>query len=81
MSFPKMEFPRNQVKSTNIFKDEALLQAIHAQGEAGAYLPKVDQTYGRIVLPKGTEYPYLFASIALSMDGKMAYPDNQDCGE
>ena len=78
MNFPKMDFSRTQVTSLNIFTDEALIESIHAKGDEHAYLPKVEETYGKIILPKGREYPYLFASIALSMDGKMAYPDNQD---
>ncbi len=78
MKFPFMEFPREQVTSLNIFTDEALIKNIHTKGDANAYLPKVEETYGKIILPKGKDYPYLFASIALSMDGKMAYPDNQD---
>ncbi len=78
MNFPMMKFPPEQVSSINLYKDEELLMRIHAQGDANAYLPKVEKTYGKIILPKGKDYPYLFASIALSMDGKMAYPDNLD---
>lgn len=78
MVFPKMEFPRNQVTSTPCFKDDELIASVHQKGKPTEFLPKVAETYGKIIFPHGCRYPYLFASIALSMDGKMAYPDNQD---
>jgi riboflavin biosynthesis pyrimidine reductase len=78
MSFPKMDFPRDQITSTNCFRDEALIASVHQKGISTEFLPKVAETYGKIVFPHGNKYPYIFASIALSMDGKMAYPDNLD---
>lgn len=78
MSFPKLEFPRNKVTSKTCFKDEDLLGSVHSQGNPDEFLPKVAETYGKIIFPYGKQFPYVFGSIALSMDGKMAYPDNLD---
>ena len=78
MSFPKMDFPREEVTSINCFIDQELISATHEQGVATEFLPKVAETYGKIIFPHGGKFPYTFGSIALSMDGKMAYPDNLD---
>lgn len=78
MDFPKMDFPESRITSTNCFRDTQLIQEIHQMGSASAYLPKVEKTYGKIIFPPGEQYPYTYGSIALSMDGKMAYPDNTD---
>jgi riboflavin biosynthesis pyrimidine reductase len=78
MPFPYIDFKEEAVTLTNCFIDESLLESIHGKGNPGAYLPKVEKTYGKLIFPEGGKYPYIFSSIALSMDGKMAYPDNQD---
>ncbi|NMC80713.1 MAG: hypothetical protein GYA59_15235 [Chloroflexi bacterium] len=78
MSLPKMDFPKNKVSTQNCFADRELIESVHQKGAADEFLPKVEATYGKIIFPRGRKYPYLFASIALSMDGKMAYPDNLD---
>lgn len=76
--FPKLKFNEDVVTMTPCFVDEALENEIHQQGDCEACLPKVERTYGKLIMPTGSRYPYIFSSIALSMDGKMAYPDNRD---
>lgn len=78
MPFPEMMFCKEKVAMKTCFVDEELEKAIHARGGSSDFLPKVEETYGKIIFPKGKKYPYIFSSIALSMDGKMAYPDNRD---
>ncbi len=78
MAFPYTDFKKETVMLVNCFSDKELTEEIHGKGDADAYLPKAADTYGKIIFPKGKTYPYIFSSIALSMDGKMAYPDNQD---
>jgi len=73
-----MDFPREQIRMTNCFRDDELIEAVHRKGIAGEFLPKVEDIFGKIIFPHGQKFPYIFASIALSMDGKMAYPDNLD---
>ncbi len=78
MEFPSIEFDINKVKTNNCYKNEELLSEINSEADYSKSLPKVEQTYGRLTFPDGKEYPYSFASIALSMDGKMAYPDRPE---
>lgn len=78
MLLPIMEFPKNKVTSLNCFLDQEILSSVHEKGDEKAFLPKVAEAYGKIIFPRGKKYPYTFGSIALSMDGKMAYPDNLD---
>jgi riboflavin biosynthesis pyrimidine reductase len=78
MEFPYINFQKEAVTLINCFSDKELIEEIHGKGNAGAYLPKVADTYGKIIFPEGKTYPYIYSSIALSMDGKMAYPDNRD---
>jgi len=51
MSFPKMDFPREKVSSANCFIDQELISATHAHGVATEFLPKVAETYGKIIFP------------------------------
>ena len=76
--FPKIKFNRDEVSTINCFKDQEVIDKIHNKGEATAYLPKVEETYGKVIFPITGEYPYSFASIALSMDGEMAYPNRPE---
>ncbi|MDR0841067.1 MAG: dihydrofolate reductase family protein [Christensenellaceae bacterium] len=74
MALPTCAFPLEQVTLTTCFRDEALLQALTDAG-ATAALPKVSQVYGALRMPMLEAYPYTFASLALTMDGKMAFPE------
>ncbi len=78
MSFPSIEFDEKKVTSTTCYLNEELLTEVNSVSDTSKYLPKVEKTYGRLSFPNGTEYPYSFASIALSMDGKMAYPERPE---
>ncbi|MDD2371822.1 MAG: dihydrofolate reductase family protein [Firmicutes bacterium] len=78
MEFPSIEFNKNKVTTTNCYKNIDLLSEINSKADNSKYSPKVEQTYGRLSFPDGNEYPYSFASIALSMDGKMAYPERPE---
>lgn len=75
MDFPKISFPVESVTTKTCYLNEKLLGDIPSNN---LMLPKVIETYGKVEFPILDDYPYLFSSIALSMDGKMAYPDNPE---
>lgn len=75
MGLPFVEFPLEKMKMTTCYKDDSLLDRLRAMRGGSLSLPKVTETYGEITLPVLEDYPYNFASIALSMDGKMAFPE------
>lgn len=74
---PKISFPIQDLNLTTLYRDEAELEKIRrASGAAGA-LSKVSAAYHDLYFPEPpADRPYTFASIVLSMDGKMAFPDN-----
>lgn len=78
MDFPSIEFDEKKVTSSTCYINEELLSEINSESDTSKYLPKVEKTYGKLSFPNGKEYPYSFASIALSMDGKMAYPERPE---
>lgn len=78
MDFPSIEFNEEKVSSSICYLNEELLSEINSVSDTDKYLPKVEKTYGKISFPDANEYPYSFASIALSMDGKMAYPERPE---
>ena len=78
MEFPSIEFDINKVTTMNCYLNDDRLAEINERSDSSKYLPKVDKTYGRLTFPDGDEYPYSFASIALSMDGKMAFPERPE---
>lgn len=78
MSFPSIEFDEKKVTSSTCYINEELLAEINGKSDTNKFLPKVEKTYGKLSFPDGNEYPYSFASIALSMDGKMAYPERPE---
>lgn len=78
MKFPSIEFDINKVTTTNCYLNEDLITSVNIKSETDKYLPKVEKTYGKLSFPKDEIYPYTFASIALSMDGKMAYPERPE---
>ncbi len=78
MEFPSIEFDIKKVTTNNCYINKELISEINSNSDVSKYLPKVEQTYGRVSFPDGNEYPYSFASIALSMDGKMAYPERPE---
>lgn len=74
---PKISFPIQELYLTTLYRDEAELEKIRqASGAAGA-LSKVSAAYHDLYFPEPpADRPYTFASIVLSLDGKMAFPDN-----
>lgn len=78
MKLPIVDFPEKNVTTKECFTDEEALASVHNEGNPEAFLPKVERTYGKVIFPKTKKYPYSFASIALSMDGKMAYPNRPE---
>jgi riboflavin biosynthesis pyrimidine reductase len=78
MDFPSIEFDEKKVTSSTCYINDERLAEINSKSDTSKYLPKVEKTYGKLSFPDGNEYPYSFASIALSMDGKMAYPERPE---
>jgi riboflavin biosynthesis pyrimidine reductase len=72
---PQIDFPLEDVRLQMCYRNEAALAELEARGDAAAYLPKLQAAYGKVVLPVKDEYPYMFASLVSSFDGKMAFPD------
>ena len=69
---------KGDAKLTNIFNNEALQKEM-AEGSNCVSLPDVDARYAApVVFPKPSDdRPYIYSSIALSADGKMAFEDNK----
>lgn len=68
-----MEFPTNQVKIENCFKDEAILSDIR-DSSPDKTIDKIKEVYGEMLFPPAPEdRPYTFCSVVLSADGKMAF--------
>jgi riboflavin biosynthesis pyrimidine reductase len=72
----RMYFPTKDIKISVVMKREDILQEI--EQESRDIVPKkVLEVYGEVMMPPAPEdRPYTFASIVLSSDGKMAYPDD-----
>lgn len=69
---------KDGVKLTNIYTNKALMKELEAQSACPS-LPEVDERYASpVIFPKAPEdRPYIYSSIALSADGKMAFEDNK----
>lgn len=67
----------NPPRVTCLFSDPAALDSLRARSRAAASLSKVQSNYHELFFPEPPAHrPYVFASIVLSFDGKMAYPDD-----
>lgn len=72
---PTFNFDTNTISIKNLFKNQEELLKIK-QNCKHDVPQKVMDVYGEVCLPEGCENrPYTYASIVLSSDGKMAYPD------
>lgn len=70
-----MEFPTEQVRIENCFKDKAMLDEIRAISPDKT-IDKISAVYGEMLFPPAPEdRPYTFCSVVLSADGKMAFTD------
>ena len=68
-----MDFPTEQVRIENCFKDEALLSEIRA-ASPDSTIDKIQAVYGEMLFPPApADRPYTFCSVVLSADGKMAF--------
>lgn len=74
---PLIPFPIEKLQLTLLYSDTDELEKIRGSSAAQASLSKVRQAYHDLYFPQPPEdRPYTFASIVLSIDGKMAFPDN-----
>lgn len=72
---PSFHFDTDVIRVTNLLKNEMALAEIRAKSP-DAVPQKVLDVYGEVCFPEGyDDRPYTYASIVLSSDGKMAYPD------
>lgn len=71
--------PKEDLKITEIFRDEELYREIEEQSRGQKSLPDANEFYTTpLAFPKAPEdRPYAVSSIVLSADGKMAYMDNK----
>jgi riboflavin biosynthesis pyrimidine reductase len=68
-----MEFPTEQVKIENCFRNEEVLCEIRAKSPDKT-IDKIGAVYGEMFFPPAPEdRPYTFCSVVLSADGKMAF--------
>lgn len=69
--------PKDDLKINMVYTNEARLKDLRAASAETEVLPDVAAYYTDLYFPKAPEdRPYLFSSIVLSSDGKMAYQDN-----
>lgn len=69
--------PKENLKINVVFQDAAHLEQLRQTSAEQTVLPDVAQYYTDLYFPKAQDdRPYLFSSIVLSSDGKMAYQDN-----
>ncbi len=73
-----LDFPADTIRQTPLLKDEEKLSKIKAISPDKETLPKVKDVYGEVYFPPAPEdRPYTFASIVVSVDGKIAFMDDQ----
>jgi len=74
---PKISFPIKDLRLATLYQDEAELARIRQTSSASGALSKVSAAYHDLYFPEPpADRPYTFASIVLSLDGKMAFPGN-----
>lgn len=75
LDLPYIPFDPAAVRVQNLLKNEEALAAIRAVSP-DVVPDKIREVYGEVCFPAALdERPYTYASIVLSSDGKMAYPD------
>ena len=73
---PKFQFPTEDIKLNVLMRQEDVLSQMKA-ASCDVVPQKVIDVYGELYLPEpGEDRPYTFASIVLSSDGKIAFPDD-----
>ena len=74
---PKLSFPLEKIKLATLYQDEAELQKAKLTSDTPGCLSKVRAAYHELYFPAApADRPYIFASMVLSLDGKMAFQDN-----
>lgn len=74
---PKISFPIEKLQMKLLYQDAAALATAKANSPAKTSLSKVRSAYHDLYFPAPSdERPYIFGSMVLSMDGKMAFQDN-----
>ncbi|HUH98701.1 MAG TPA: dihydrofolate reductase family protein [Anaerolineales bacterium] len=74
---PKLTFPINKLQLDVLYQDKPELERIKARSLSKAALSKVSAVYHDLYFPAPPQdRPYIFSSMVLSLDGKMAFPDN-----
>jgi riboflavin biosynthesis pyrimidine reductase len=74
---PKLPFPIEKLKLVPLYQDLAELEKIRSSSLTKSALSKVSSAYHDLYFPSPSEdRPYTFASMVLSLDGKMAFQDN-----
>jgi riboflavin biosynthesis pyrimidine reductase len=73
-----LDFPIDTIKQTPLMKNAAELEKIKRISPDHDTLTKVRDVYGEVYFPPAPENrPYTFASIVVSVDGKIAFMDDQ----
>lgn len=71
-----MDFPAEQVRIDNCYRDEKMLAEIAETSPDGRTIDKIRAVYGELLFPPApSDRPYTFCSVVLSSDGKMAFTD------
>jgi riboflavin biosynthesis pyrimidine reductase len=74
---PKLSFPIDKMQLVPLYQDTHELEKIKESSMVRSALSKVSATYHELYFPTPSEdRPYIFASMVLSLDGKMAFQDN-----
>ena len=74
---PKLSFPIDKLQLVPLYEDTNELEKIKASSSTKRTLSKVSAAYHELYFPSPSEErPYIFASMVLSLDGKMAFQDN-----
>jgi riboflavin biosynthesis pyrimidine reductase len=74
---PKLSFPIEKLQLILLYQDRHELQKNKESSTAKTALSKVSAVYHELYFPTPPQdRPYIFASMVLSLDGKMAFQDN-----
>jgi len=74
---PKLSFPIEKIQLVPIYMDVDELKKAKESSETPGFLSKVSTVYHELYFPApADDRPYIFASMVLSLDGKMAFQDN-----
>ncbi|MEI7884340.1 MAG: pyrimidine reductase [Clostridia bacterium] len=75
--FTLLDFPVEKIQFKTLMRNEAEIAAIKATSPEPPTPSKILEAYGEVQFPPApTERPYTFASIVVSSDGKIAFPDD-----